>query len=306
MTRLARARTRLFDIDLSSPILLASGPLSESSTQIQGALAAGAGAVVTKTIYLGRMAERRECICREAFGTFNSMTYSRRALDAWLRDLEELAKMGLPVVASIHADSEKHLGQLVREVAASGVPAIELGISCPSVRSEDPQIFNDLVARYTSSAREATALPISVKLTAGERLLSSVRLAIASGATAITVSDALPGLAVDVEKQQLRFHGPVGYSGAAIKPIVLHAIYQLRRAGISCPILGVGGIRTVSDVLEYLQIGCSAVQLLTEVMNSGVGLLGDLGRGIEDWCEERDLTVSNVVGSALREEFEDE
>jgi dihydroorotate dehydrogenase subfamily 1 len=302
---MTRVRTRLFDIALPSPILLAAGPLSELPAQIKNAFAAGAGAVVTKTIYLGQMDVRRERICRERFGTFNSTTYSRRSIDDWLRDLEEFARMGLPVIANIHADSEARLGQLVRKVASTGVPAIELGISCPSARSDDSQAFNEFVAAYTSSAREATTLPISVKLTAGEGLLSSARLAIASGASGITVSDALRGLAVDVERRRIRFCGPVGYSGAAIKPIVLHAIYQLRRAGIDCPIVGVGGIRTVSDVLEYLYVGCSAVQLLTGVMNSNVRLLGELGRGLEHWCEERDLTVSNIIGCALREGVED-
>lgn len=306
MTKHERCRTKLFDREISSPILLASGPLSDSAMQIKSAISAGASGVVTKTIFYGERKNHRECIVRKPYGVLNSTTYSHRSLDVWSSDIEVLVKSEMPVIVSVHADSANHLGQLIRKVVKDGILAIELGLSCPSRMPENPQFFEDIVASYTKSACKATQLPVSVKLTATDRLLTLSRIALDNGATAITVSDALPALAVDVESNRLLSGRPMGYSGAAIKPIILHAIYRLRRAGIDCPIIGVGGIGSVTDILEYLQVGCVAVQVLSEAMASGVELFRNLRRNLDSWCEERGLSVTDVIGRALLGGIENE
>lgn len=294
-----RTFSRLFDIELSNPIFLASGPLSDTLSQIQQAFSAGIGGVVTKTIYNGEKNNRQGRIIRKTYGTFNSTTYSKRAISDWLNDLEQLVKMNLPVIASIYADSPYRLAKLVREVTSTNIRAIELGISCPNDHKDNSKTISDFVRNYTKAARDETDLPISVKLTANAHLLLCAKIAIDNGASGITVSDTLPSIVIDVEKRKLYCNGILGYSGVAIKPIVLHSIYRLRQAGIKCPIIGVGGVSTVSDVLEYLQVGCSAVQLLSEVMNNGLDHLNNLVVGLDNWLEKHNLNVSSIIGSTL-------
>jgi dihydroorotate dehydrogenase subfamily 1 len=294
-----RLATEILGLRLANPLLVASGPLSDSLVQIRRALSAGAGGVVTKTIYFGGQNEKvTERVRKCPAGLFNSTTYSHHSLDQWLRMISTLAEEQAPIITSIYADRPEQLGDLARRVVEAGSRALELGISCPNVDLKEEPGW-ERVGRYTSRVRKAVDVPFSVKLTAAEGLLGQVKVALGEGADAITLSDALPSLFIDVKSRKLPFGGPVGYSGPAIKPIVLHALYQLRQAGVTCPIFGVGGIGSVSDVLEYLQIGADAVQIYTTLVTSGTNLLILILEDLFSWCEREGVTARELVGTAL-------
>lgn len=294
-----RLVTKILGLKLTNPVLVASGPISDSLSQIRRALSAGAGGVVTKTIYVGEKEEITERVKKGPIGVFNSTTYSRISLENWRRILITLSKEEAPVITSIHARRPEQLGDLARLVVDAGARALELGICCPNDASQQVADWR-LVALYTACVRKAVDTPFSVKLASVSGLLENVKAAVSEGADAISLSDALPSVLVEVEQRSLALGGPVGYSGPAIKPIVLHSIYGLRQAGITCPIFGIGGVGSASDVLEYLQVGANAVQLYTMLMTSGIDLLNSITGDLFAWCKKEDVTARELVGIALK------
>jgi dihydroorotate dehydrogenase (fumarate)/dihydroorotate dehydrogenase (NAD+) catalytic subunit len=196
-------------------------------------------------------------------GMLNSTTYSKRPVNHWLRVLRSFADDRLPVIASLHADSPVELAALAKDVKATGCRARELGISCLNEEDGLEDDNPDRVYAYTSETRSRTGLPMSVKLAIGEGLQDRVCAAIAGGADAVTVSDTISGAAVSPATGDLELNGVFGYSGPGIKPLVLAAIWQLRRRGIDLPVLGCGGVGNGRDVADYLRVGANAVQVYT-------------------------------------------
>lgn len=294
-----RLATAILGLRLANPVLIASGPFSDSFLQIRRALEAGAGGVVTKTIYVGDKVNIKEQIRMSPAGAFNSTTYSHVNLEKWLQTLATLAREAAPVITSIYAHSPEQLGELARLVVEAGSRALELGICCPVDANQQVADWR-LVGLYTTTVRKAVDVPFSVKLTAVGGLLDSVKAAVGEGADAISLSDSLPSLLVDVERRSLPLGWSVGYSGPAIKPIVLHAIYELRQAGITCPIMGIGGVGSASDVLEYLQVGANVVQLYTMLMKSKIKLklLTSITGDLFTWCKKEGVTAYEMVGAA--------
>ncbi|HEX6949640.1 MAG TPA: tRNA-dihydrouridine synthase [Nitrospira sp.] len=272
-------RVAVLGIECANPLLVASGPLTDTVQQIGKLLAWGAGGVVTKTIFAGSEPAIREQFVRYGAGALNSTMYSHRPLAAWLDDVAEMRRRGWPVIVSIFADDPHGLGTLASRVVAAGAQALELGIACPNDGSQQrnaPQ----LVARYTECVRSVVEVPIAVKLAAHRDFVECARAACSAGADMISLSDALPAVAMDSERSVMRFGGPVGYSGPPIKPLVLNAIHELRTAGINVPLFGIGGVASASDVIEYLLAGAVAVQVLTTLMLNHPSTLATLVHGL--------------------------
>jgi dihydroorotate dehydrogenase (fumarate)/dihydroorotate dehydrogenase (NAD+) catalytic subunit len=233
-----------------------------------------------------------------AGGAFNSTRYSHRHIDAWQSDVQQLSEEGLPVICSIFADSPAALSRLAEGLADAGCRAFELGPACPTDGSQQG-LDAKTVRRLTEAVRKTTSLPLAVKLNAVGSLRDLVSAALDGGAAAISLSDALPAIVVNSRKRKLAFDGPVGYSGPAIKPIVLHAIYELRCQGVTCPIIGIGGVTEATDVIEYLQAGATAIQVYTAIMR-GFSTITEMVQGLTEWCETEETTVRAVGGAALR------
>ncbi|MDH6626594.1 dihydroorotate dehydrogenase [Streptomyces sp. LBL] len=248
---------------IKNPVIVGSGLLTDQERNIRRLLTSGAGAVVTKTIHPSPPQGLEERILRLPVGMLNSTTYSKRSVDYWLRALRSCAAEGLPVIASVHADTPVELGELAREVERTGCRALELGISCLNDETGFGDDDPDRVFAYTAETRSRVALPFSVKVAIGDALEERVRAAIAGGADAITMSDTIPGAAVSPLTGGLELGGTYGYSGAGIKPLVLAAIWRLRKRGFDLPIMGCGGINSGRDVADYLNVGAHVAQVYT-------------------------------------------
>lgn len=296
MTGRGQLSTWVLGLELANPVLVGSGPLTDSLGQIRRWLAAGAGGVVTKTIYAGESVAIRERISIQPTSAFNSTTYSRVPLDRWVKTLEALAQERAPAIVSIHAETPGKLAELARTVVGAGAPALELGLCCPIDGSQEAADAR-LVGRYTAAVRAAVDVPLSVKLTALGGLDENVRAATDEGADAISLSDALPGVVVDPRRRTFPLGSSLGYSGPAIKPIVLHAIHQLRSSGVTCPILGIGGVASASDVVEYLEVGAQATQVYTVLMRGKARLLTTIVSELGRWCERERVTAAELVGT---------
>ncbi len=290
----------MLGIRLSSPVVVGSGLLTDQERTIRRLLERGAGGVVTKTIHPNPPPGGGERIVRIRGGMLNSTTYSRRPVPAWCDTLRRFAHEQLPVVASVHADSPGELAALCEEIEATGCPGLELGISCIN---EDG--FDDTpqrVGEYTAAVRQRVRLPISVKLAVDGGTRARLEAAAEAGADAITLSDTIPGLAVDPESGEPVLGGVYGYSGDGLKPLVLAEIYSLRRHGVDIPILASGGVREAADVVEYLSVGASAVQVYSALHRDMYATLRRICVGYTDWLSGRDESTRDLVGRALRKE----
>jgi dihydroorotate dehydrogenase (NAD+) catalytic subunit len=176
------------------------------------------------------------------------------------------ATWDLPVIVNVAGDSvEEYVAVASRLNGVAGVAGLELNISCPNVQSGlqfgvDPA----LAAEVTRAVRAATQLPLIVKLTPNVTDIVAVAIAVEdAGADAVSAINTYVGMAIDVRRRRpiiSRVSG--GLSGPAIKPLSLHAVWQV--AGeVHIPVIGVGGIMTPDDALEFLLAGAAAVQLGT-------------------------------------------
>lgn len=291
-------KCHLLGYELSSPIIVGSGPLTDSYGRIDKFFTHGAGTVVSKTIYnyTGIGVKEEEKIHVEKFGLFNSTTYSTKSIGTWINILSEFKNRDIKLIPSIHADSPNNLGVLAANIAEVSPYAVELGIACPNDGSQQ-KFTTRLIYEFTRNVRDNYQKSIVVKLAATDNYIDYTKAALDAGADAISISDTIPSIVYDVDQRKLVFKEPAGYSGIAIKPIVLHAIYQLRKFGIKSPIIGIGGIQTVNDILEYLHVGANAVQIYTALMFSKPNLISQLNKELIIWCDSNKLSIDELCNN---------
>ncbi|MEM9455249.1 MAG: hypothetical protein AAGF11_13795 [Myxococcota bacterium] len=275
-------RTRFFHWDLPHPIFIASGPLSDRRRTIEKMIEAGAAGVVTKTI--APSADPRRCRCRRSGDLLlNRDGYSRRTLADWEVDLDALR--GQPIIANVVADTPDELAMVCRKVVAAGAEILELGLSCPTLEDEDPICcVPEKLRDFCIAARRAVDVPIVVKLliaTSAGMNREMVRVVREAGADGLSLADTLPSLFLEPSGAHV-LGGPGGASGGFLKPLVLKAIYDVQEeAGDRMEFMGIGGVMTAEDAVDYIRAGCSIVQICTLVMNENYHAIAPLVQRLE-------------------------
>ena len=202
-----------------------------------------------------------------AAGLLNSIGLDNDGVEAFLeKQLPFLAGCGAPVIVSIAGANAAEFVALARRLeGVGGIAALELNVSCPNVShgvdlGSDPATCRDVVA----GVRAATSLPVIAKLTPNVSDIAAVaRGAADGGADAVTLINTLQGMAVDWRRRKPLLGNVVGgLSGPAIKPVALRCVHQVHRA-VGIPIIGVGGIMTIDDCMEFFVAGAAAVQIGT-------------------------------------------
>lgn len=253
---------------LANPILVASGTFGYAREMEHLVDLKRLGAIIPKTITpLPRAGNAPPRTVETAAGMLNSIGLDNDGVEAFIsHHLPYLAAVGTPVIVSIAGHDQGEFVALARRLdGLGGVAALELNISCPNVSGGvdfgvDPLLCGQLVERV----RKATGLPLLAKLTPNVTNIALVAKAAAdAGADAISAINTCLGLGVDWRRKRTRLGaGMGGLSGPAIKPIALRAVYQVAQA-VSVPIIGIGGIATLDDCMEFFVTGASAVQIGT-------------------------------------------
>ena len=254
---------------LKNPLIAASGTFGYG-VEYDGILdLAVLGGVATKGLYL----EPREgCptprIAETPSGLLNAIGLQGIGVRAFVRDvLPRLARHDTAVLVNVCGDTVDEYAEVTRVLdGAPGVSAIEINISCPNVEKGgmafggDPRITHEVV----SAVRRATRLPVVPKLSPNVADITVfARASEEAGADALSCINTLLGLAVDVETRRPRLaFGTGGLSGPAIRPVAVRMAWQAARA-VHIPVIGIGGIATAEDALEFLVAGCRAVQVGT-------------------------------------------
>lgn len=294
---------RLGSLTLKNPVLLASGTVAYGEELAPLVPLDRVGALITKSITLRpRPGNPPYRVVETPAGMLNSIGLQNVGVEAFIRDkLPFLRQQRACTIVNVAGFAPAEYGELVTRLdGLPGVQGFELNISCPNTRAEGLEIGLDptCTAEAVAAARKATRLPLITKLSPNVtdiRVLA--RAAVESGSDALSVTNTFVGMAVDVEKRR-----PVlstvtgGVSGPAIKPLALRLVWEVARA-VTVPIIGVGGILTVRDALEFLLVGATAVQVGTaNFANPSVSL--ELIEGLEAYCREHTLrALREVVGT---------
>jgi dihydroorotate dehydrogenase (NAD+) catalytic subunit len=234
-------------------------------------------------------------------GMLNAIGLQNVGVEIFLREkLPKLSTAGATVVANVWGDEEEDYVAVVRALeGAPGLAAIELNISCPNVErggmlfGNSPEATRSLVARV----RPATRLPLVVKLSPNAPdLVESARAAREGGADVLSLVNTFVGMAIDPETARPRISfGTGGLSGPAIHPLAVRMVYQLHRALPDVPLWGIGGIAELSDVLEFLAAGATAVQVGTANFRDP-GVSQRLVEELESYCNGRGIAARDLVG----------
>jgi dihydroorotate dehydrogenase (NAD+) catalytic subunit len=253
---------------LPNPILVASGTFGYGREMTGFVDLTRLGGIVPKTITpqprKGNVPWRT---IETASGLLNSIGLDNDGVDAFLeKQLPFLTGCGAPVIVSIAGANAGEFVDLARRLdGVAGIAALELNVSCPNVShgvdlGTDPTTCRDVVA----GVRAVTGLPVIAKLTPNVTdIVAVARGAAAGGADAVTLINTLQGMAVDWRRRKPLLGNVVGgLSGPAIKPVALRCVHQVHRA-VGIPIIGVGGIMTIDDCMEFFVAGATAVQIGT-------------------------------------------
>jgi dihydroorotate dehydrogenase (NAD+) catalytic subunit len=255
---------------LANPIAVASGTFGYAREMAGLVDLARLGAIVPKTITLQpRPGNPPPRTVETAAGLLNSIGLDNDGIDGFLaHHLPYLASLGPPIIVSIAGKSIDEFVELARRLdGINGVAALELNVSCPNVSGGvDFGTNAGLCEQLVSGVRRACELPILAKLTPNvTNVVDIARAAHSGGADALTLVNTCLGMAVDWRRRRPVLGNVLGgLSGPAIKPIALRIVYQVARAlKNKIPIMAVGGIASVDDVMEFIVVGASAVQIGT-------------------------------------------
>ncbi len=303
---MADLTSRVGRVAFRNPFLLASGIWGESGESLLGAWRAGAGGAVTKSIGAEPRPGYPNPTVEELgpWGFLNAMGLPNPGIREYPKEIAVARAGGAPLVGSIFGHDAPEFAGLARAMGATGVLAIELNLSCPHAEGLGSEIGQDpeLVREITRAVKQAVELPVWVKITPNTADPAEIaQAAEAAGADAITAINTVRGLAIDPElKRPVLAHGTGGLSGPAIKPVGLACVWKIWEK-VHIPIVGVGGIFTARDALEYLEAGASAVQLGTAIAYEGIGLFGRLPGELSALLDQLGFdSVSAAVGAAHR------
>jgi dihydroorotate dehydrogenase (NAD+) catalytic subunit len=300
----AELGVRLAGIPLRGPFLLASGIWGESGESLAGAWRAGAGGVITKSIGAApRPGYPNPTIeVYEQWGMLNAMGLPNPGIDEYPKEIEVARRAGATLIGSVFAGDAAEFARLSERIAATGVHAIELNLSCPHAEGFGTEIGSDPadVERVVRAVVDRVRLPVIAKITPNTS--DAAALAVAAergGAAAVSAINTVRALAIDVTlRRPVLAHGLGGLSGAAIKPVGLACVWQIYRA-VKIPVIGVGGIRTGTDALEYVMAGACALEVGTAITFDGIGVFARLNRELSDLLDTLGYAhLEDAVGAA--------
>jgi dihydroorotate dehydrogenase (NAD+) catalytic subunit len=299
-------RVSIGTVALPTPVIAASGTFGYG-TEYAGLVDLSAlGALSVKGLSLrpspGKPAPR---LVETPGGVLNAIGLQNIGVEAFLRErLPTLHAAGARVVANFWGDSPEEFAEVAARLdGAPGIVALELNASSPNrpewggILATDPVALSDIVSRVRARVRS----PLWVKISPNVGDVTVVgRAAAEAGADALCAINTLRGTAIDLETRRPRLaSGSGGLSGPAIKPVAVYMVRQLA-AAVSIPVIGIGGITTGEDALEFLVCGACAVQVGTATLYDPRAPARVAGE-IADWCGRHGVrAVADVIGTVAR------
>ncbi len=278
-------------VSLRGPVMAASGTFGYG-TEVPLLERRALGGMVSKGIFLKpRAGTPPPRIAETPSGMLNAIGLQGPGVDALIRDYApQWATWDFPVLVNINGESAAEYGELAARLdGVPGVAGFEINISCPNVEQGGMYFGNDprAAASVTEAVRKRTRLPVWVKLTPMVSDIGVIARAVeGAGADALSAVNTFVGMSMDLHAYRPRLSFRTGgLSGPAIHPLAVHLAHQAARA-VDIPVVGVGGIMTAADALEFLVAGCAAVQVGTATF-ANPNVIADVHDGIAAFLAAR-------------------
>ncbi len=262
-------RVNIGSLKIANPVMTASGTFGYAREFENLMNLHRLGAVIVKGISLyPRAGNPPPRIVETACGMLNSIGLQNVGVDRFISEkMAYLAELNIPVIVNILGDSLAEYQEITtRLCGVPGVAGIEVNISCPNVKKGGVAFGTDpsMAAAVTEAVKERADVPVMVKLSPNVSDITLVARAVEdSGADSISLINTLIGMAVDLKTRRPVLANVIGgLSGPAIKPVALRMVYQVASV-VSIPVIGIGGIETAEDALEFMLAGATAIQIGT-------------------------------------------
>jgi len=314
-----RLKTTIGQMRLRSPLLTASGTAG-SADELAGfsdtaVMAKTLGAFVTKGVTLApRQGNPEPRIIETRAGILNSIGLQNKGADRFLsEDLPRLRQYGVPVIVNISANTVEEYGALAGKLLTGDtgqIAGLEINVSCPNIKEGgvsfgiDPCAIEKIVAGVKAAVPRGRAVTIITKLTPNiTDITVPAKAAIAAGTDALSMINTLRGVAIDIRAQKPHFANvSAGLSGPAVKPVGLCMVWDCFAKIPECrsrkiPIIGIGGISTWQDAIEYLLAGAAAVQVGTAWFVYP-NVFVEMEQGLQKYLAAKNTTVAELTGKA--------
>lgn len=306
--------TTLCGVRFPNPTVLASGILGLSENVFARVAGAGAGGITTKSCSLKpRAGWPNPTIVNWGEGLINAVGLSNPGVEVMVEEIRAakrlLAPYGVPIIASIFANTIYDFGVIARYVSEADPDLIEVNISCPNLDAQHEEMFSSnayVSAQVTRAVKRNANCPVVVKLSPNVDNIGAIAREVANaGADAICAINSLgPGLVLDIETARpVLANKTGGVSGAAIRPIAVRCVRDvcqaLKNAKLPAQVIGTGGVSSARDAIEMILAGATCVGIGSAVYG-GLNVFADITAGIAEYMARHDYRrVDEFKGKAL-------
>ncbi len=300
-------RVDLAGLSLANPVLAASGTFGYGTEYADLVEVSKLGGIVTKGITLApREGNPPPRICETPAGMLNAIGLQNPGVDAFVRDkMPALRELGVPVIVNIAGETVADYVALAAQLSeCDGIAALELNLSCPNVKQGGMHFGIDceLTQTVVAAVREVTELLLITKLSPNVTDIAEIGQAAGDGGSDIlSLINTLLGMTIDIQQRRpVLANVTGGLSGPAIQPVALRMVWELAQA-VDLPIIGMGGITSAVDALQFIMAGATAIAVGTANFVAP-GVTGCIIKDIETFCEEQGIArIADLVGAAHAE-----
>ena len=296
-------RVNIGSLVLQNPVMTASGTFGYAREFENLVNLHRLGAVIVKGISLHpRRGNPPQRIVETPCGMLNAIGLQNVGVERFISEkMPYLRNLAVPVIVNILGDTVEEYREITERLAPiDGIAALEVNISCPNVKrggvafGTDPQ----MARKVTEAVKEAAAVPVMVKLSPNvSDIVALARAVEDGGADSVSLINTLIGMAIDLKRRRPVLANVIGgLSGPAIKPVALRMVYQVAGA-VAIPVIGIGGIDSTEDALEFILAGATAVQIGTaNFINPRIS--EEVVEGIGAYVQDHDLqSIRELIGA---------
>ncbi len=277
--------------------------MDEDAGAMKRVFESDAGAVVTKSISLKpREGYPNPTVIELEHGILNAIGLSNPGIDNFEEEIKTLKKSKIPVIGSIFGSTTKEFIKIADKMEKYGADALELNMSCPHAKGYGLEIGSkpDLVKEITFNVKKTVEIPVFVKISPNlSDIVKIAKSAEKGNADAIVAINTVKAMKIDLDLRKPVLSNKIGgYSGKAIKPIGVRCVYEISR-NINIPVIGVGGITTGEDAIEYFMAGATAVQIGSGIYYRDIDVFKKINTEIKNWMKNNGYKkLSEIIGVA--------
>lgn len=299
---MARLNVKINQLYLKNPVMTASGTFGYGLEYADFIDLSRLGGIIVKGTTLNpREGNDYPRMAETPMGMLNCVGLQNKGVDYFCKNIYPQVKdLGTNVIVNVSGSSPEDYAECAARIdALEGIPAIELNISCPNVRHGGMAfgVTTQGAASVVKAVRASYHKTLIVKLSPNVTDITEIaRVCEAEGADAVSLINTLMGMAVDIEKRKsLLSIGTGGLSGPAVKPVALRMVSQVAKA-VSIPVVGLGGISSATDAIEFLMVGATAIQVGTANFIDPTVTVKIID-GIDRWLDDHGCkTVDEIIG----------